>query len=1315
MLFRDIVPIQELKSCSPVDIVTTSVKICPNVTEHLMAIANKRSSNGNSISTVDIFRYDVGMKIFSKIYSIPTVKPYKLEFVTTKKADGSMMTLLAAGGNSKHAAHQGAIETRLIIDEIKCEGGIITVSEFQHMESVHVDTLSSFTRGDKTYLVAGMRLSSPAAKENPSRLLVLQYNKQQNHFEFHSSLAASFVGDIEIFDIGDELFMFVAYNRDLDDTTKLRSPLYRFDDNKNRFTIFQTIPTTGAIDVESFSFPSEYLLIITNTGIEKHDMLSSVYKFNGKRFVPVEEMKVSGAAKWQSLTIPNSRYTALLAYVDEEDSIDRLGFFTYTEYGRFEKLPLSITSSYDSLLKPLFRSLTLFSIYEELFIGVGGGNAVKGYTIYRIEYENKVRATSSEHIIGGILEDLAELQKNLTSLFVSISSLEQSTVRVDTTQYIQGSKTFKGSFQADELIVNHLEILNGSLIQNQNGTQAPSFAMDDYFVNTEERISAIEQQVEELRVSISNAPMVVGNISLETNLNFTSVKFTDKGPWFQEIFVPSCIIGSVDVCFLNKDAVLNGTNDNISAKKVFLNTVGMKEDLYISRKLNNITISQDLLLSSRDQVITSKKIFEKGIDFPSAVLKGKLNGMVLENDTLSLHKDETVSGRKTIKSDIEGNIIYAKGLVDEVSVKDLNRDTMTVYARQSVTGKKTLVMDSSVYGNVRVSNLTNNLDLYELSRSLVNMNAENQTARGAFMFNDPVHIQGDLSVKGKITFNNLTFPDDLVLLRGKQIITGKKVFNAQLLIKGDLKTTGLVDTINIKDVIRISKANEISSKILFSCNFMLLQNMNVSSKTLVNGIDLSILAKEVVTVYGKQKIIGKTVFTVPFQAYNCLTVQESIDRMPIAYFEKLFSNAVQRGISQTITGRVVFAQNVTVRQNLSVAGLVNGYKFPSSFLKNFEDQEINITSLFRDIKFKSKVNISSHVNGFDLEKFRKDMIRLDREQEISGVKTFNNDVIVEQDIVSYCSTGSLELANILTKNTAQVLSASKSFTNINSINTLSAAVENVTVESTVDGVDLSSFKDRVLYKVSDIKIGSSLRFTNVTVRQKLTSKDINGICLKMLENDIVTTNTDQRIPSRKIFEEFVVESDLLTNSSIDDICIAELCRSIVKVNEPTRIDGRITFKSIKANGVDISGRIHGVNLSHILENAVLRRKDAVISGTKTIHGNVIIERDLFAKSINNIKVPEHIVLKHTVQKIAGKKKFVCNITVIGDVTVDGWINNVNLSLLQQDAVLKSRRQHIRGKKLISSNIKSMCNIALNGKIDGVNLSHLSKTAVKIEG
>ena len=1315
MLFRDIVPIQELKPCYPVDIVTTSAKICPNVTEHLMAIANKRGSYRNSISTVDIFKYDLGMKMFSKIYSIPTVKPHKLEFITVKKVDGSMMTLLVTGGNSKHAEHQGVIESRLVIDEIKCEGGLIKVSEFQHMESVHVDALSSFTRGEKTYLVAGMRLSSQAAKEHPSRLLVLQYNKEQNHFEFHSSLAASFVGDIEVFDIADELFMFVAYNRDIDGTTKLRSPLYRFDDNKDRLTVFQTIPTTGAIDVESFSLPSEYFLIITNTGIEKDDMLSSVFKFNGKRFVAADEMKVPGAPKWQSLPIPNSRNTALLAYVDAQDSIDQLGFFTYTEYGRFEKLPLSVTASYDSLLKPLFGAVALFSIYEELFIAVGGGDAAKGYTIYKVEYENKVRATSSEHIIGDILKDLAELQKNLTSLFVSISSLEQSTVRVDTTQYIQGSKTFKGSFQAEELIVNNLNVLNGSLIQNQNGTQAPSFVMDEYFLNTEERISAIEQQIEELKRSINNAPMVVGNISLKANVNFTSVKFTARGPRLQEIFVPSCIVGNVDVCFLNKDVVFNGTNDNITGAKLFSNNVYMEKDLHISKKLNNVTVSEGLLLSSRDQVITSKKIFEKGIDFPSAVLKGKLNGIVLENDTLSLHKDEIVFGRKAVKTEIEGSIVYARGLVDEVNIKDLYQNTMTVHERQSVTGKKTLLNGSSVYSNIKVSNLTNNLDLYELRRRLVNIKAENQMSRAPFMFNDPVHIQGDLSVKGKITFNNLTFPTDLVLVRGKQVIAGRKVFNAQLIINGDLKTSGLVDTVNITDAIRISMANEISSKISFSNNLMLLQNVNVSSKTLVNGIDLSNLAKEVVTVYGKQKITGKTTFNVPFLAYNCLTVQESIDRMPIVYFDKLFSNAVKHGISETITGRVVFVQNVTVHQNLSVTGLVNGCKFPNSFLKNFEDQEENITSLFRGIEFKSKVNIYSHVNGFDLEKFRKDMIRLDSDQEISGVKIFVNDVIVEQNILSCCSTGSLALANILTKNTMQVLSASKSFSNINSLKILNVTVENVTVESTVDGVDLSSFKAITLQIVSNIKVGSFLRFTNITVKQSLKTEDINGICLKMLEDDTVTTNTGQKILSRKTFEEMVIESDLSTNSSIDDESIAELSRNIVKVNEPTRIAGRKTFKSIKANSVDISGLIHGVNLSHILENTVLRTKATVISGSKTIQGNVTMERNLFAKSINNIKVPEHIVLKHTVQKIAGKKKFVWNITIIGDVTVAGWINDVNLSLLQQDAVLKSRKQYIRGKKLISSDIKSMCNVNLNGNIDGVDLSHLSETSVKIEG
>ena len=1280
-----------------------------------MVIANQGSSDKNHISSVNIYKYEPDIMKFSKIYSISSVLPYKLEFLTVKKANGSKMTLLAIAGNCKHIKNEDDANTRLEIYEIKCNGRNITAKEFQHTESMNFDALNSFTRNEKTYLIAGVRLRSKLAEEYPAKVLILRYNMQANYFEFHSSLDASYIGGIGILNMENALVMLVAFNKDRKNNAELQSKLYSFDESNEKFSIFQTIQTNGASNVESFSLQSDHFIVIANTESEEGGVVSSFYKFKDGRFVLVDDIRISGATIWSSLVIPNCKGTVLLAYAGQIDSADQVGFLTYKQYRQFEKLPLTLYDSVSSSLRPRPRAIAAFSIGEELFIAVGARNNDHGHTLYKMEYENNAKATPAEHIAGDILNEIVEVQRNLTSVFKKVVTLEQSIVNTDMVQRIQGSKVFKGYFKVDNLLIKKLNAIVGDFVLNQNGIISYPNNIDATLNNIIKAISTIENQIKVLKQTIDKAPMIVGNIALDSNVNFASARFSYREPSVKHLLIPSCILANVNVCHLKEDVVLNESSDNITGAKTFLNSVTMSKNLHTIGKLNNVIVTKDLVRSSGNQVINSKKIFEKGIDFPSAMLNGTLNGIELEKDTLGLYKNEVISGKKMIASNIEARLVNVAGLIDEVNVTDLKQDAMDALSTQYITGKKVLLSRTKVHNNIKVSNLTNKLNLDELSRNLVDVRSNMRSHKNVIVFMDKVHIQGNLSVSGNMIIDNLTFPDDIVLLTGKQNITGQKMFHARILLKGHLKSAGLVDNVNISNTVRISRAEEITGKKNFVNNINFLKNINVSRKALVNGVDLSEFGDEIVTLYGKQKIMGKTTFSAPFKAHACLNVNGNIDQLPIEYFDKLFKSAVTYDSSQILNGQLSLTKRLVVNQNLSVIGEINKIAIPSSFLVTFGNQIINHPTIFDNIKFEKKVHVSSNVNGFNLDKFGQDMVQIDSNQVISGVKTYVNDVFVDGDIKYYCGTNKLPLGNILNKKTPQVVSASKSLTSVNSWKTLRATVENITVESTVDGIDLSEFKHRLLCRNTNMEIDRYTKFIHVIIKKNMTAQSINGFNLEMLKNDLVTINTDQTVPSRKFFETVLIESGILSNSSIDECDVAQLSRNVVRTDKPAIIGGNKVFKHIKANNVEVYGTVHGVDLSKVSEAAVMRTKDTVISGIKTIHGIVRIKENLRTISINGLKVPEQVVVKGSKQEIAGRKEFIANTTVNEDLVIIGTINNKNISLLYQQAVLKSKEQHIRGRKVVSNDVRSTASVSINEKINGVDLSNLNKTSVKIKG
>ena len=90
------------------------------------------------------------------------------------------------------------------------------------------------------------------------------------------------------------------------------------------------------------------------------------------------------------------------------------------------------------------------------------------------------------------------------------------------------------------------------------------------------------------------------------------------------------------------------------------------------------------------------------------------------------------------------------------------------------------------------------------------------------------------------------------------------------------------------------------------------------------------------------------------------------------------------------------------------------------------------------------------------------------------------------------------------------------------------------------------------------------------------------------------------------------------------------------------------------------------------------------------------------------------------ETIGGRKTFLKNVTVLGNVDIKETLNGINVTELLNDIVYKSRNQTITGKKTftaengikVESDLTSK-NVILKGLINGVNITELDATMVKL--
>ena len=93
--------------------------------------------------------------------------------------------------------------------------------------------------------------------------------------------------------------------------------IYRMDELTGRLTLYQTLQTSGAYDIEYFTISNEHFLAVANKYSGTYLKDSLIYKWNGKLFVVVQNLPTKGASHFTFFTINGDKYIAVTNFRDE--------------------------------------------------------------------------------------------------------------------------------------------------------------------------------------------------------------------------------------------------------------------------------------------------------------------------------------------------------------------------------------------------------------------------------------------------------------------------------------------------------------------------------------------------------------------------------------------------------------------------------------------------------------------------------------------------------------------------------------------------------------------------------------------------------------------------------------------------------------------------------------------------------------------------------------------------------------------------------------------------------------------------------------
>ena len=147
--------------------------------------------------------------------------------------------------------------------------------------------------------------------------------------------------DVEHFTIDGSLFLAFANCHGDIKKYKTGSMIYKMDNSTGRLSLYQTLQTRGAYDLEYFSIANKHFLAVANHWDGTYRLDSTVYQWNGTLFVDFQKLSTNAAGYFTYFKILGERYLAVANYNDDSTHSIRSVIYKWSSgrFNRFQDIP----------------------------------------------------------------------------------------------------------------------------------------------------------------------------------------------------------------------------------------------------------------------------------------------------------------------------------------------------------------------------------------------------------------------------------------------------------------------------------------------------------------------------------------------------------------------------------------------------------------------------------------------------------------------------------------------------------------------------------------------------------------------------------------------------------------------------------------------------------------------------------------------------------------------------------------------------------------------------------------------------------------
>ncbi|XP_041474066.1 uncharacterized protein LOC121422895 [Lytechinus variegatus] len=984
---------------------------------------------------------------------------------------------------------------------------------------------------------------------------------------------------------------------------------------------------------------------------------------------------------------------------------------------------------------------------------------------------NALRLTGSQTMTGqaDFVTDVTVGTSVTVSGDINSITVPDDVMDKPSSQTVAGSKTFDANVNINANVdikgnINDLDLNSDVVLSSRSATVAGAKTFSQQIslsqpmgVSAGKTVDTVDvSEFSSLVLSIENGGVITGDVDFDSTVDIPG-----------DVSIEGSLINDVDFTSAYNDAVFYDTEQTITVSKTFLNDLKSEDDVTVDGEVNGVDISESVFTLSGTQTIDTQMVIVDGsVTAKQDVnLTGTVNGIDLSEEAVFSDIVQTITGTVIFTKDIvvAGNTIVTEGTtVDGVDISAYAETAIKIIDEpQSMAGVKTFSKTVTVSGSITVSGDVNGVDIEDLYDDVLAKGRE-QT------FEVEVEATGSVELSGAVTLqstiDDLTIPDDFVLLGESGDIGGYKTFSdlvsisgaltmgdtktingedlsafnvnilkisgnqelslagisfdSALSIIGDVTVTGTVEGYTIPtDLVLLAEAEEISDCKTFSdANVVISGDISTPDLNVAGTVDLvdidTLYSDAVMTASGGDcTIAGRKTFP-NFEVTGETSVEGTVDGVNLL---TLKNTAVYLAGAQDVAGDKSFSAGTTITGNVAVTNHVNSVDFAQKsgdvIYKDTIGEIRGAKTLSGGLAVTGDMDVDGLINGVNVTLLDETYLSKQYEQTLDGKKTFKESLtLANLDLASGKTLDTVDPSNFLLLADDETLSNDVSFSKAVTIQ------GSADVEGFINTVDIEELDSKTVRLTGDSQSVSGVKsFPSITVNNNIVIDPglVDGVDVSDLSNRVLRSTVDNDISVRTVFEGAVtVSGNLLTEALTGGVNLTNLFQDAVLLSDNITLDGTVVFDStavttmenmVFEDDLDLLVNLAQSTLEVLMTTTIRASTDQNITGNVVFDDNLVLQDCLnIDGTTDSIDISEHAVLKSSEQTISSCTRFGAGFRVDGDMTVGGTVDDVNLATLVSSRVTYSTEQDITGV-WVFDDVTVSGNVTIDGTLNEIDV------------